>query len=137
MGMPSSAVLLASSHRPRLRRAPVGVVIGVLIAAWIVLSFGQTLATLNDTDERLGAIRAETAALEARIRQGQAEMQLAQTPAFQRMLARSYGMAPPGERPFALEAAAPPPSAVVPLGGAAAGGTGSPLDAWLQILFGD
>ncbi|HWH37356.1 MAG TPA: hypothetical protein VNT28_06220 [Candidatus Limnocylindrales bacterium] len=135
--MPSGAVLLASSRRPRAGRLPLGVLVGVVIAAWIVISFGRTLATLNETDERLADIRAETAALEMRIRQGEAEMELAQTPAFQRMLARAYGMGSPGERAFALESGAPPPPAVVPLGAPATSSSAAPLDAWLEILFGD
>jgi hypothetical protein len=135
--MPSSAVLLAARRRPRLRRVPLAVLIGVLIAVWVVISFGRTLATLNETENRLESIRAETAALEMRIRQGQAETALAQTPAFQRMLARSFGMGLPGERAFALEPGAPTPTVVVPLGGGAAGTDAQPLDVWLRILLGD
>jgi hypothetical protein len=135
--MPSSAVLLAARRRPRLRRVPLAVLVGVLIAIWVVFSFGRTLATLHETEGRLDSIRAETAALEMRIRQGQAETTLAQTPAFQRMLARSFGMGLPGERAFALEPGAPPPSVVTPLGGGPAGADTPALEVWLRILFGD
>ena len=135
--MPSSAVLLAAARRPRPRRAPLLVLVGLLIAVWVVLSFGRTLAALNESSTRLEEMRAETAALQTRIAQGQAEMELAQTPAFQRMLARSFGMGMPGEQAFALEPDAGPPAPITPLGGTHGATAAAPLEAWLEILFGD
>ncbi|HVM30562.1 MAG TPA: hypothetical protein VM305_07320 [Candidatus Limnocylindrales bacterium] len=135
--MSSGAVLLTASRRARLRRTPLLVLVGLLIAVWVVLSFGRTLGALNESSERLEQVRAETVALQTRIAQGQAEMELAQTPAFQRMLARSFGMGMPGEQAFALEPDAGPPPAVVPLGGRAGAADDTPLEAWLQILLGD
>jgi hypothetical protein len=135
--MTSSAVLSAAARRSRPRRTPLLVLIGLLIAAWVVLSFGRTLAALDESSDRLEQIRAEAAALETRIQQGQAEMELAQTPAFQRMLARAFGMGLPGEQAFALEPEAGPPEPVVPLGGQHGASAGAPLEAWLEILFGD
>jgi cell division protein FtsB len=134
--MPSGAVPLAP-RRINLRRVPLVALVGLLVTVWIVLSFGRTIAALNDANARLAAIERETAALQMRIGQGEAEMELAQRPAFQRMLARSYGMGQPGERAFALDPDAPEPPPVAPLGGAAAGQGGSALDAWLELLFGD
>ncbi|HEY7599434.1 MAG TPA: hypothetical protein VH741_05870 [Candidatus Limnocylindrales bacterium] len=134
--MPTDAVALAAPRRFRSRRVSIYVIVGVVIAFWVVVAFGRALATLNEANERAAALRAETAALEMRLAQGQAEMELAQTPAFQRMLARALGMAPAGEQAFALEPGAPPPPAVQPLGTDPAAGR-SPLDAWLTLLFGD
>lgn len=135
--MPTGAVL-AAPRRPRVRGLPLLALIAALVlTAWIVLSFARTLAAINDSAERAAALRAETAALEMRVAQGQAENELAQQPAFQRMLARSHGMGLPGERAFALEAGAPEPPAVVPLGGAEGAGAVAPIDAWLALLIGD
>jgi len=135
--MPSSAVLLAAPRRTRVRRTPLLALAGLLVAAWVVFSFGRTLTTLNSTSDRLADMRAENAAIQLRIEQGRAEMELAQTPAFQRMLARSFGMGLPGERAFALDAAAPPAPVVVPLGREGGATAGTPLDAWLSLLLGD
>ena len=134
--MPTDAVALAAARRARPRRISLLVIVGVVVAFWVVLTFGRALATLNEANDRAAALHAETAALEMRLAQGQAEMQLAQTPAFQRMLARALGMAPAGEQAFALEPGAPPAPAVEPLGSDPAAGR-SPLDAWLTLLFGD
>lgn len=135
--MPTEAVQLAATHRLRVRRVPVLALAGLLVSAWIVFSFGRMLTTLNDAELRAVSLRTETAALEMRLRQGQAEMDIAQTASFQRMLARSYGIGPSGERAFALEPGAPPAPAVIPLGGDPDAVDGTPLEAWIRLLLGD
>jgi hypothetical protein len=134
--MPAEAVVLAAPRRVRPRRLSIYVVIGVVVALWVVLAFGRALATLNEANDRAALLRTEKATLEMRLAQGQAELELAQTPAFQRMLARGLGMGPTGEQAFALEPGEPPPPAVEPLGSDPAA-AGAPLDAWLRLLFGD
>jgi hypothetical protein len=134
--MPTDAVALAARRHLLPRRVSLYVVIGVVVALWVVISFGRALATLNEAHQRAASLRAETAALEMRLAQGEAEMKLAQTPAFQHMLARALGMGPSGEQAFALTAGAPPAPAVEPLGADPAA-RGAPLDAWLRLLFGD
>jgi hypothetical protein len=134
--MPTAAVALAPPRRVRPRRLSIYVVIGIVVTAWVVLTFGRALATVNEAHGREAALRDEKAALEMRLAQGQAEMELAQTPAFQRMLARGLGMGPAGEQAFALEPGALPAPAVEPLGTDPAA-RGAPLDAWLNVLFGD
>jgi outer membrane murein-binding lipoprotein Lpp len=134
--MPTDAAALRSPRRAATRRLSLGFLIGAVVVLWVVLAFGRALVSLNEANDRAAALRAENAALQMRLEQGQAEMELAQTEAFQRMLARSMGMAPAGEHAFALEDGAPPPSPVAPLGGHAAEDR-APLDAWLRLLFGD
>ena len=134
--MPSSAAALAAPRRVRPRRLSALVVIGIVVAIWIVLTFGRALTTLNEANDRAAMLRAENAALQMRLEQGQAEMELAQAPHFQRMLARALGMAPDGELAFALEPGAPAAPPVTPLG-ADPQAARAPLDAWLKLLFGD
>ena len=159
--MPSNAVSLAVTSRARGDRAPADgppppagrgghrsnrtlrstrsyvLLIGaVLLAAWLVLVFGRALTDLNEATERADGIRAESAALEARLDAGQDELALVQSDAFQQMLARGYGLGRPGERAFGLEAGAPSPPLVMPLGSSAAATEQTPLEAWLALLFG-
>lgn len=137
--MPTGAPLAAPRRRPRIRGGVpvVGLLAALVVTAWVVLSFGRTLAAINETTAQEAALRAEAAGLEMRIAQGHSEIELAQRPAFQRMLARSFGMGLPGERAFALEPEAPEPPPVVPLGGADGAGAVTPIDAWLALLIGD
>ncbi len=134
--MPTDAVTLAPGRHARTRRVSIYAVIAIVVAVWVVLTFGRALATLSDATDRAAALREQNAALQMRLAQGQAEMELAQTPAFQRMLARSLGMAPPGEQAFALEPGAPPAPPFTALGTDPAA-RGAPLDAWLDLLFGN
>jgi outer membrane murein-binding lipoprotein Lpp len=134
--MPTAAASFTSPRRVRTRRLSVAFLIGAVVVLWIVLAFGRALISLNEAHDRAAALRAENAALQMRLQQGQAEMELAQTDAFQRMLARGMGMAPAGEEAFALEDGAPPPPTVAPLGADPAAER-APLEAWLSLLFGD
>lgn len=158
--MPSNAVPLAatSEARPaastspaspveRLRRPGGGrslrparnylLIIGLaLLAVWLVLVFGRALTQLNEASERAAAVSAESAALQARLEAGQRELELVQTDSFQSLQARSYGLGAEGERAFGLEADAPPPPPIVPLGTESATVSRTPLEAWLGVLFG-
>ena len=83
---------------------------------------------------------AEPATLQARLDADKREQEVVQTDAFQRMQARAYGMGVTGEVVFALPHDAPSAPPITPLGAGAAKGAadaGSPLDAWLKILFGN
>lgn len=134
--MPTAPAALAAPRRGQGRRLSLAFLVGAVVVLWVVLAFGRALISVNEAHDRAAALRAENAALQMRLAQGEAEMELAQTDAFQRMLARSMGMAPAGEQAFALEAGAPPPPPVAVLGVDPAAER-APLDAWLNLLFGD
>lgn len=103
----------------------------------MVLIFGSALADVNAAHRRAEQTRADSAALQARLDQGRAEVGLIQTDAFLRLQARAYGMGERGERAFALEAGTPLIDPVLPLGTAPEPpAADSPLDDWLQLLFG-
>jgi len=112
------------------------VILAAVVAVWLVLVLGRALTQLNEASERAAAVGAESAALQARLEAGQRELELVQADAFQSLQARSYGLGREGERAFGLEADAPPPPPIVPLGGQSAPLSRTPLEAWLGVLFG-
>ena len=113
-------------------------IIAVVVGFWVVLSFGRTITQLNAATDRQASLKSETAALTAQLDAGHRELDLIQTDAFQALQARSLGIGAPGEVAFSLEAGAPAPVHIVPLGrtGSELGGQ-TPLDAWLRLLFGN
>jgi len=121
----------------RPRRSQLATIVGVVVAAWIVLAFGRTLTTLNAATERQSQMAAEAAALVRRLDAGNREFALVQSDGFQRFQARAFGMGAPGEQVFSLDPdIAPPP--IVPLGGPTTETLAqAPLDAWLTLLFGE
>lgn len=138
--MPSVAVALPPPSARRLRptRVHVAFVIAVVVAFWVVLAFSRTMAQLNEATERAAAVRAENADLTSRLAHAQTESALLQSDAYLRFEARGFGMGRPGERAFGLAPGAPAPEPMVPLGGSAAAPTQpTPLDNWLNLLFGD
>lgn len=125
-------------RRPRPGRTQVLAVLMVILAVWLLFTFGKALTQLNDATQREAAAAAETRSLQAQLAAGRRELTLVQTDAFQAIQARALGMGGPGEKIFALTADAPPPPAIVPLGqSGSSSATKSPLDAWLELLFGN
>jgi hypothetical protein len=138
--MPSFAVALPppSVRRFRPTRVHVAIVIAALVAFYVVVAFSRTMAQLNEATQRAAAVRADNADLTSRLAEAQTESALLQSDAYLRFEARGFGMGRPGERSFGLVPGAPAPKPMVPLGGSAAVPTQpSPLDNWLNLLFGD
>jgi len=136
--MPTNAVVLGLDPR-RLRptRVTLGVVVGIVVALWVVLAFGRVLTALNEASARVEGVRADAAALEQRLAQADREAQIVQSDAFVRFAARAYGVGRPGEHAFALEPGAPPAPPVPLLGAPPASAPTTPLDTWLRLLFGN
>ncbi len=112
-------------------------VVGVVLAIWLVVVFGRALTQLNEATDRAAAVRLETIALQERLDAGRREAELVQTDAFMAMQARSFGMGRPSERAFALAPGTATAPAVVPLGAdAGLAPATTPLDSWLRLLFG-
>jgi cell division protein FtsB len=109
----------------------------LLVCAWLVVIFGRALAEANTLTARLAQEQGVNEQLRARVEAGRREITLVQTAAFLDFEARIFGMGASGEKPFALEAGAPSPPAITPLGNESpAPPTSTPLDDWLTLLFG-
>jgi hypothetical protein len=120
------------------RRSQLLLVLLIVLGFWLVLVFGRTLTELNETTDRVAAVAAETEELNARLDAGRRELVLVQADSFQRLQARSFGMGEPGEVVFSLESGTVGPAPIVPIAGAGTDPeSGSPLDAWLDLLFGN
>lgn len=133
----AKAAVALENRRFKLGRGHLAVLGIVVVAVWLVFVFGRALGDLDRAGARHDQVRDEAAALEQRLAADRREFELVQTDGFQALQARSFGMGAPGEQIFSLEAGAPRPEPVVPLGGAPlAAGPTTPLDAWLELLFG-
>ena len=133
----------ASARPPRsfkLRRVHLVVIALAVVSVWLVFVFAKALSDVDHATAVHQSIAAETATLQARLDADKREQEVVQTDAFQRMQARAYGMGATGEILFTLPHDAPSPPSIAPLGAGAAtsaADAGSPLDAWLKILFGN
>lgn len=111
-----------------------------ILLAWLVVSFGRQVAEASAASSRAEELRAANAALATEVAAMEEELQLIQDQRFISQAARAFRLGTPGEVPFALEAGAPelppdaPGSAAVSLG--AETSARSPLESWLEVLFG-
>jgi hypothetical protein len=129
---------LGYGRRMRPGRNHLALVAIVVIGAWVVVGFGRTITSMNAATDRQAALGAETQVLNAQLDAGERELELVQTDGFQALQARAYGIGTTGEIAFSLATDAPPPAHIVPLGESGTSAeAGSPLEAWLRLLFGD
>jgi len=129
---------LGYGRRLRPGRNHVALLAIVVIGAWVVVGFGRTVTSMNAATDRQAALTTETQQLTAQLAAGERELVLVQTDGFQALQARAYGLGAPGELAFSLADDAGPAPHIVPLGeSGTAAEAGSPLEAWLRLLFGD
>src|SRR5687768_16836973 len=76
-------------RRFKLTRAHLVTVVIVIVALWVVLSFGRTITTLNSATDREQRLVDETAALAAQLEASNRELALVQTESFQALQARA------------------------------------------------
>jgi hypothetical protein len=106
----------------------------------MTLSFARQVGEATAASNRAAELRAANAALHDQVARLEADLGHVQDPRFIRLQARAFGLGGPKEIPFALAAGAPalaadaPGSASVRLG--ADPPASSPLEAWLDIIFG-
>jgi hypothetical protein len=111
----------------------------VLVAALLALGFARQVGEAAAASDRAAELRSTNASLRDEVARLQTDLGHVQDPRFILLEGRSFGLGGPHEIPFALAAGAPalaadaPGSASVRLG---APPQRSPLDAWLEVLFG-
>jgi hypothetical protein len=115
------------------------ILLGALLAAWIVLLFARQVSDASAASSRAEAMIAENAARHAEIAALERELDRIQHPRFILQQARGHGLGGHKEIAFTLDPDAPPLPANAP--GSAALRVGapaavSPLESWLTILFG-
>ena len=130
----------ASLPMPSLSRRRVVTAAGVLLAGLLTLSFVRQVGEATAAVDRAAELRAANAALRDEVARLQLDLGHVQDLHFIQLQGRAFGLGSKGEIPFALAAGAPslepsaPGSAAVRLG--APDRPTSPLDAWLEVLFG-
>ncbi len=115
------------------------VLLGALIAAWIVLLFARQVGDASAATSRAEAMVVENATRHAEIAALERELERIQQRRFVLLQARAHGLGGHKEIAFTLDPDAPPLTADAP--GSAALRVGaptslSPLESWLNILFG-
>ena len=132
---------------PDLRALPIAgftrrrlaMVMGALLAAWVVVIFARQVSEASAASARAESMVAENAAKQAQIAALERELETIQEPRYITQQARGYGLGFAREIPFALAPGASPLPADAP--GSAVRRVGaapsmSPLEHWLTILFG-
>jgi len=119
------------------RRGAAAIVLGLFVAGGLVFVFAGTLARATELEEQAARARAEVAALEARVVAGRAEVEFLKSDPFLEQQARAVGFGTKAEQRFRLPDDAPSPPVVEALdSGGAEPAPGSPLEAWLELIFG-
>lgn len=130
----------ATLPMPSLSRRRVVTAAGVLLASLLLLGFARQVSEATAASNRATELRAANAALRDEVARLEEDLGHVRDARFIRLEGRAYGLGGPHEVPFALAVGAPPLAADAP--GSASVRLGavphaqSPLDAWLEVLFG-
>jgi cell division protein FtsB len=136
----AASVSLADLPVAGLTRRRVALLLGSLLAAWVLLLFAHQVGQASEASARADAMRTSNAALQTDVAGLQSELALIQRQAYVEQQARAYRLGTPREIPFALADNAPslppdaPGSANVRLGAVTV--QPSPLEQWIRLLFG-
>ena len=124
-----------------LTRRRIALLLGALLAAWVVVLFARQVGEASEATTQADAMRASNVdARRRRSRPRSASSSRSSSPAYIAQQAREYRLGLPREIPFILADDAPPLAADAP--GSAAVRLGavvdrrSPLESWLDLLFG-
>jgi len=122
-----------------ITRRRAAILLGVLLAAWVIILFARQVSEAAAATGRAEAMIAANAQQQAALVGLQGELQRIQEQRFIEQEARAYGLGGPKEIAFTLAVGAPALDANAP--GSAATRIGartsvSPLDRWLTLLFG-
>jgi cell division protein FtsB len=124
-----------------LTRRRIAILLGALVAAWVIVLFARQVSEASEATARADAMRASNAQLEIDVAALENERSLISKPEYIGQAARSYRLGDPDEIPFTIADGAPslppdaPGSATVRLG--AKPDETTPLESWARLLFGD
>jgi hypothetical protein len=122
-----------------ITRRRMAILIGVLLAGWVIILFARQVTDAAAATGRAEEMVASNAAKRDQIDALQRELGSIQQPPFVMQQARGFGLGGSKEIPFSLAAGAPPlPSDAPGSAGSRLGAPSSvsPLDRWLTLLFG-
>ena len=140
---PAAAAALGSlSDLPvaGLTRRRIALLLGALIAAWVIVLFARQVGEASDASTLAADMRASNTALAATVNALKDELVLIQRQEYIQQQAREYRLGGTRELPFILADDAPALPAGAP--GSAAARLGAtvdrptPVEAWLDLLFG-
>ncbi len=141
---PAAAAALGSlSDLPvaGLTRRRIALLIGALVAAWIIVLFARQVGEASEATARAEAMAAHNAQLQQDVAGLQQELGLIQRQSYVAQAARGYRLGSPDEIPFVLAEDAPPLPSDAPGSASTRLGTTAvserPIDAWARLLFGD
>lgn len=133
---PDPAALRMASLSPRR----ILQIVAIVAIAWGVVSFGRQVASASAASAHAATLRDANAQLQDQVAAMQQELALIQERRYIDQQARAYRLGTAKEIPFALQAGTPPLAADAPGSAAHRLGaptvSGSPLDHWLELLFG-
>ena len=139
-GRPTASRLDPASLPMPLSRRRLALLATGLVVTLLVVGFGREVSDAAAASDRAAQLRTTNAALRDQLADLQGDLGRVGDDTYVAIAARGYGLGARHEIPFVLAAGAPtlppdaPGSAAVRVGAAPA--TGSPLDAWLDLLFG-
>ena len=138
---PAAAIgTLADLPVAGLTRRRIALLIGALVAAWVIVLFARQVGEASEATTRAADMRNSNAELARDVSAAQHELELIQQQAYIQQQAREFRLGHPREIPFVLSDDAPPLGPDAP--GSAAVRLGevvdrrTPLESWLDLLFG-
>jgi len=141
VGRPRPEVSLDGLGVAGIRSRHVAVVAVAIVVAWVLISFAGQVSEAASAAERTERMRADNAVLADGVRALERELGIVAGPAWVAQQARAYQLGEGDERAFRLAPGAPPLAADAPGSptvrlGAETKRQLSPLEAWLELLFG-
>jgi hypothetical protein len=136
----AATVDLASLPIVGLTRRRMALIVGALLAVWILITFARQVAEASESVTRAEDIATGNAVIRLEVAAMERELEAIGRQRFIEQQARGYGVGNSHETPFALAPDAPPLAADAP--GSAAVRVGadiedvSPFERWLTVLFG-
>lgn len=121
-------------------RRRLALLVAGLFALWLVGIFARQVGEAASAANQADQMRARNAAMSRDVASLEQELKLVEDPAFVSEMARGYLLGTPKEIPFTVDPKAPPLPSNAP--GSAAikpdvpARSTSPIDSWLQVLFG-